>query len=139
MLQVPAGFAGGVWPTAGVRRPPFAPSVCRVFATHSLAGVAMDTLPAPGPRILFTSVKIIGCNQRRRGVCSYHTHPHRYTRSCNHLLCAMVSVSEQASLLVRHSGVSASGDGYKRGFLQLCLTRPPPAAWNNVLLPQHDI
>lgn len=35
--------------------------------------------------------------------------------------------------------MSASSGGYRRGFLQLCLTRPPPAAWNNVLLPQHDI
>lgn len=105
----------------------------------NVCSVAKDTLPTQDPRILIASMKIIWYNQWRSEVCSYCTHLHRHTCSCSHLLCAMVSESEQTSLLVRHSGVSASGDGYKCGFLQLCSARPPPAAWNNMWLPQHDI
>lgn len=103
-----------LWPEAGGVRTASLPSLSEVSATHSPACVAMETLPWwPANSDHFSENNLMQSTETW-GLQLPHTH--RYTHSCDCLLCVMISASEHTNLLVRQEHVS------QRGWLQTWLS-----------------
>lgn len=103
-----------LWPEVGGVRTASLPSLSEVSATHSPACVAMETLPWWLANSDHFSENNLMQSTETWGLQLPHTH--RYTHSCNCLLCVMISASEQTNLLVRQEHVS------QRGWLQTWLS-----------------